>query len=134
MKKLNEKWKSMAWYYVTHPIEFGKLIDEIKNFASKDGLRQVKEDFTDMYEYVRDVWSGKYKGFNLTSLVLVVAAFVYLVTPADMLPDFVPGIGLVDDVSILAWASKQVADEIEKYKNGRRKVKDEELEILTEIE
>lgn len=119
MKKLNVKWKSMAWYYVTHPAEFNKLIKEVKNFASRDGLRQVKDDFTDMYDYAKDVATGEYKGFNLTNLVLIVASLVYVVTPADMLPDFMPGVGLVDDVSVIVWASKQVADELEKYKKSR---------------
>lgn len=114
--KLSSKWKSIAWHYFTHPTEFKSLVHDVKSFASRDGLRQVKGDFDDMYNYVKDVSTGKYKGFNLTSLLLVVAAFVYLVTPADMIPDFLPGAGLVDDVSILAWAAKQVVDEIEKYK------------------
>lgn len=116
MKKLSLKWKSMAWYYFTHPSEFNKLVQQVKTFASKDGLRQVKDDFNDMYCYVKDVSTGKYKGFNLTNLILVLSALVYLVTPADMIPDFLPGAGLVDDVSILAWAAKQVVDELEKYK------------------
>jgi len=121
MKKLSGKWKSMAWYYVTHPSEFNNLVLEVKRFASRDGLRQVKNDFNDMYNYVVDVSSGKYKGFNLTNLLLVVAAFAYLITPADMIPDFLPGAGLVDDVSVLAWAAKQVADEIDKYKKVMKK-------------
>lgn len=118
MKRLSGKWKSMAWYYVTHPAEFSRLVEEVKAFASKDGIRQVKGDFYDMYNYVKDVSTGKYKSFNLTSLLLVVAALTYLVTPADMIPDFLPGAGLVDDVSLLAWAAKQVVDELDKYKKS----------------
>lgn len=116
MKQLNGKWKSMAWYYITHPSAFHELVTQLGEFASRGGLRKVKDDFTDMYNYVCDVSSGKYKDFNLTNLVLIVAACVYLVTPADMIPDIFPAIGLVDDVSILAWAAKQVVDEIDKYK------------------
>ncbi len=63
----------MAWYYVTHPAEFSRLVEEVKAFASKDGIRQVKGDFYDMYNYVKDVSTGKYKSFNLTSLLLVAA-------------------------------------------------------------
>ena len=114
--KLTAKWKSLAWHYITHPTEFRRLVNTVKDFASRDGLRQVKDDFDDMYHYAKDVSTGRYREFNLTSLLLVVTALVYLVTPADMIPDFIPGAGLIDDVSILAWAAKQVADELERYK------------------
>lgn len=115
----------MAWYYVTHPAQFRKLIEEVKNFASRDGLRHAKDDVTEMYNYARDVSTGQYKNYNLTNLLLVVASLIYLVTPADMLPDFMPGIGLVDDVSIIAWAAKQVVDELDKYKKSQIKQNDE---------
>lgn len=131
--KLSSKWKSMAWHYVTHPTEFARLIREVKSFASRDGLRQVKGDFDDMYHYVKDVSTGRYKGFNMTSLLLIVAAFVYLVTPADLVPDFIPGAGLVDDVSILAWAAKQVVDEIEKYKQWLSPKIHDDIETIEEI-
>ena len=36
-------------------------------------------------------------------------------TPIDFLPDFIPP-GLIDDLSIVAWALKEASDELEKYK------------------
>ena len=113
---LSGKWKSLAWHYVTHPMQLKRLLSEARSYVSKDGLRTACQDFVVLYEYVRDVAMGKYKDYNLTSLVLVVAALVYLVTPADAVPDFLP-VGLVDDVAVITWAARQVANEIERYKS-----------------
>lgn len=116
-RHMKRKWNQIAWYYVTHPSALNDLLSEVRSFASRDGLRKVKDDVADMYGYVRDVAGGRYKDYNLTSLLLAVASMVYLVTPADMIPDFMPA-GLVDDVSVLAWAAKQVVDELDKYKKS----------------
>lgn len=40
---------------------------------------------------------------------LVVAALVYLINPLDMLPDTLPGVGLVDDMAVLAFALERLS-------------------------
>jgi uncharacterized membrane protein YkvA (DUF1232 family) len=52
-------------------------------------------------------------------LFLIVGAVIYVVTPIDFLPDFVPP-GLIDDLSIIAWAMKEAVSELEKYKNSKK--------------
>ncbi len=39
---------------------------------------------------------------------LLLAAIAYFVVPADMIPDFIAGIGFVDDASVLAGAISSV--------------------------
>lgn len=45
-----------------------------------------------------------------TTRVMIIVAFLYLISPVDFLPDVVPGLGLVDDavlVPTLLYAAKQ---------------------------
>ena len=41
-------------------------------------------------------------------VVIVFLAFLYVVSPLDLIPDFIPVIGWLDDLGVLMWAAKQV--------------------------
>jgi uncharacterized membrane protein YkvA (DUF1232 family) len=41
-------------------------------------------------------------------VVIVFLAFLYVVSPLDLIPDFIPVIGWLDDLGVLLWAAKQV--------------------------
>lgn len=40
--------------------------------------------------------------------VEVGAAAVYLLSPFDVIPDFVPGLGQLDDVAVIGWAIRRL--------------------------
>jgi len=41
-------------------------------------------------------------------IIIVLLAFIYVVSPLDLIPDFIPVIGWLDDLGVLAWAARQV--------------------------
>ena len=41
-------------------------------------------------------------------IIIVLLAFIYVVSPLDLIPDFIPVFGWLDDLGVLAWAAKQV--------------------------
>ena len=43
---------------------------------------------------------------SLKPKLILAAAFLYLVIPFDLLPDFLPGIGQLDDIVVLALAAR----------------------------
>jgi uncharacterized membrane protein YkvA (DUF1232 family) len=50
------------------------------------------------------VWrSGKYPDLPRSQVVLWAVALVYLVSPIDLLPEFLPVIGVTDDAGMLVW-------------------------------
>jgi len=46
----------------------------------------------------------------------IAGALAYVVFPVDIIPDFIPYIGWLDDVFVLGWAMKVVTDEIALYR------------------
>ena len=68
-----------------------------------------------MKNYLFDISTGKYKDYDLKKLIVIVGAIIYVITPIDLLPDFIPP-GFIDDLSIVAWALKEASAELEKYK------------------
>ncbi len=40
--------------------------------------------------------------------IIALLAILYILSPLDLLPDFIPVIGWLDDLGVLAWAARYV--------------------------
>jgi len=74
---------------------------------------------------VRSYVSGEYQGIPFASIVAIVAALIYFVSPIDIVPDFIPGFGYVDDAAVVGLVLTVVEDDVKEYKqwqvaNGKR--------------
>ena len=114
-------WLGKAKLYAFNPKKMKGLLLQLGYYVSKNGLSEVKDTLLLIRDYLHDVSTGIYKDYEVKKLVIIVAAIIYVVTPIDLLPDFVPP-GLIDDLSILAWAVKEAASELSRYKEltGRK--------------
>ena len=115
-------WAAAGRYYAMHPNKLKDLFTSAKKYATKEGLKAVKDEFLFICQYIRDVFTGKYKEYNFLNLTVIIGALVYVVSPADIMPDFMPAIGLIDDAAILLWATHEFAEELDRYRFflGRR--------------
>ena len=69
-------------------------------------------------------WAGgAYSGVSKVNLVLIVGAVVYFLMPTDLIPDFIAGVGLLDDAAVIAWVVDAVKNELARFKAWRRKDK-----------
>ena len=41
-------------------------------------------------------------------VIIAVLAMLYVIAPLDLIPDFIPVIGWLDDLGVLVWAARQV--------------------------
>ena len=112
---LKGNWMEKARVYAFNPKKMKELLLQLGKYISKNGLSNVKESLLLMKDYLFDVTTGKYKDYDVKKLLVIIGAVIYVVTPFDFLPDFIPP-GLIDDLSIVAWALKEASDELEKYK------------------
>ena len=117
-------WLGKAKLYAFNPKKMKDLLLQLGYYLSKNGLSEVKDTLLLIRDYLHDVSTGIYKDYEVKKLVIIVAAIIYVVTPIDLLPDFVPP-GLIDDLSILTWAVKEAASELSRYKEltGRKETK-----------
>lgn len=117
-KFLHSKWLAKATKCIKTPGAMTKLGLSAGIYIKKNGLKSVSEHLTLMTNYVKDVASGRYKGYNKTHLTLIVAAILYVVSPLDIIPDFLIVAGLVDDAAIIAWAFNEMSKELSKHKEA----------------
>jgi uncharacterized membrane protein YkvA (DUF1232 family) len=68
-----------------------------------------------LFSMLLDSFKGKYPLPTKTALVLTLA-FLYLISPVDIVPDVFPLIGLVDDVAVLAFAFSLIKGDLEYYR------------------
>ena len=108
-------WLGKARLYSFNPQKMKVLLFQLGLYLTKNGLSSAKETLSLIRDYLHDVSTGKYKDYELMKLTIIVGAIIYVVTPVDLLPDFIPA-GFVDDLSILGWAASQAVAELRKYK------------------
>ncbi|MDF0675439.1 MAG: YkvA family protein [Nitrospira sp.] len=82
-------------------------------------LRMIGRLWTDLPLLVRllKAWKdGSYSGLSVRTLASCAAALLYVLSPVDLIPDFVPGIGLIDDVTVLALLLHNLAQDLAAFR------------------
>ncbi|MCP9446990.1 MAG: YkvA family protein [Nitrospira sp.] len=67
--------------------------------------------------------SGSYPGLSARTLMVVAGALLYLLSPVDLVPDFIPGLGVIDDLAVLALVLQSLAQDLAAFRTweqGRR--------------
>lgn len=100
--------------------------EEIQKFIEKHKDLEFIEDVKLLFSMAVDSVKGKYKIDKKTFLVIA-GALAYTALPTDVIPDFIPGIGFLDDAFVIGYTIKSIKDEIENYKRFKseetRKIK-----------
>ena len=70
-----------------------------------------------MVELFADYKDKKYREIPKGAMISLVAGIAYIVSPVDLIPDFIPVAGWLDDIAVIALILKLgVGHELEKYK------------------
>lgn len=64
---------------------------------------------------VRDYIKKEYTEVPLGSIIAVLSALIYILTPIDAIPDTIIGAGLIDDALVLNVCLKLVKSDIDEY-------------------
>lgn len=78
-------------------------------------LKHFFEQGKIMLSLVRDYWNGSYREVPYWAISAVSLALLYVLNPADVLPDVLLGVGYLDDATVVAFCLKLVQRELERY-------------------
>ena len=89
-----------------------------KRFATRssgafDGVKTL-------FRALEATFSGEYRGFSKKTLVALTAAALYCVSPFDAIADAIPGLGLCDDIFVVAAALKAFAGDLRTFRRWER--------------
>jgi uncharacterized membrane protein YkvA (DUF1232 family) len=68
-----------------------------------------------LFGMVRDYASGAYREVPWHAVAMAVAAILYFLSPVDIIPDFIPVAGYVDDAVITGLVMGAIRESLKKY-------------------
>lgn len=74
-----------------------------------------------MVSLLRSYVKKEYNDVPIGSIIAIISALAYWLTPGDAIPDLIPGVGFVDDAAVTAVCLKLVSSDIKEYQKWREK-------------
>jgi len=84
--------------------------------ALKTALKNVRV----LYALFKDTVNGKYK-LPPASVAMIGGGLLYFILPADLIPDFIPVVGYLDDLAVLTTIINSLKKEISEYNIWKEK-------------
>ena len=109
---------SEAAEYAKSPKRLKQLFEE----ASRKAKEVPKGAFYERWAYlmamlrlIRAYYRGEYRDIASQHFVIIVAAVIYFLTPADVISDWIPAKGFVDDALVVTVALGAVRDDLDAF-------------------
>lgn len=96
-------------------------------------IGRLREDVKLLQSLCLAWWRGEYRAISPKALVTIVAGLLYFVSPIDAIPDWLLGVGFLDDIAVLGWVLKTVADELARFKVWRDSQAPERLRVVERL-
>ena len=104
--------------YAADPERLKGLIDE----AVKKARRMPKGPFKESWAYflamlrlLRAYYAGSYRRIPWHTVLLIIAAVIYVVNPMDFIPDVIFGVGLLDDATVIGFTLRTVKARLDAF-------------------
>ena len=96
-----------------------KVVDRANDITQKvvnsASLKRFINDVKLLISMIKDSFSGRYKHLPVWVIGAIVFALLYVLSPIDLIPDFIPVIGLLDDAVVLGLCLALAEKDIQKY-------------------
>ena len=110
--------KNKAEEYARDPEKAKKLVDEAMKKAkgkNKGPLGEVWMYLTALIRLTRVYFNRQYTDIPWQTIVLAIAALIYFVSPFDLIPDFIPVAGYLDDVAVISFVVDSIKTDLDKF-------------------
>jgi uncharacterized membrane protein YkvA (DUF1232 family) len=91
-----------------------------KNSIIRFGLlTRLFQDLRVLIPLIKDYWKGTYRDVSIKSIVIFVVALAYIISPIDLIPDYIIGLGQIDDAVVLGLSLYFLEKDLRKYKEWK---------------
>ena len=95
----------------------------VNDKAKRGALKVFFSDVSDMFGMVSAYSTGKYRAVPWATIAAIGGTLVYVISPVDLIPDFIPVLGYVDDATVVAACLKMVKVDLDIYRRWKNKLK-----------
>jgi uncharacterized membrane protein YkvA (DUF1232 family) len=82
---------------------------------STDNMVNFIGDLKTSIKMLRSFLKGEYKGVSNKTILSLVVGLLYFLIPFDLVPDFIPVVGYMDDISVLIYIFRNLKEDIAKF-------------------
>ena len=101
-----------------------KALRELVETAARKAKSIPKAPFAELWTYlqamlrlIRAYYRGDYRNIRFANLVVIIGAIIYVLDPLDLIPDWIPGVGFLDDATVVAFAVQKTREALDDFKN-----------------
>jgi len=92
--------------------------EEIKN-KIKGHLTKYLEDIELFFSLLKSFINGEYRRVPWFTIAAVTVLLLYILNPLDIIPDFVPMVGLLDDATVVSACMALIEKDLKAYKDWK---------------
>ncbi|MFD1875339.1 YkvA family protein [Hymenobacter bucti] len=105
---------------LTKPLKIAAVLneaaDKLVDKNSKDNkFVQLFHTGHTLVRLVRNYISGEYRQIHTTTIASGLGVLLYVISPIDLVPDFIPALGFLDDLSLISWFIGKFHAEITRF-------------------
>ncbi len=128
LRKVFENGKRKAEEYARDPGKTQKLLEDAVNRAeskkeNKGPLAKVLNYSTALFRLLQAYVRRDYTEISWGSIISVITATAYFVSPIDLIPDFIPISGFIDDATVIAFVAAQIKADLDNFLAWEKKQK-----------
>ena len=82
-------------------------------------LARLFQDLKLLIPLIKDYWKSTYRDVSVKSIIIFVVALAYIISPIDLRPDYIIGLGQIDDAVILGLSLYFLEKDLRKYKEWK---------------
>jgi len=91
----------------------GRMSETVRGAPKR--MRNVANQTQLVVELIDDVRDGTYRDLPWRSVAIASAGLLYSVSPADVIPEFVPLLGALDDMVVMALTTRWIERDLRAY-------------------
>lgn len=116
-KELSKKQKKFSSEDITKLLSKGQALKD--KFKSHKKLSKFLGEFKLLFSMIKDYAKGNYKTIPWYIISSIGATLLYVLLPFDAIPDFIPGLGYIDDAAVFSLCLRMASTEIERYRKWK---------------
>lgn len=97
-----------------------KATEKLTRVSEITAVKESQEQLEVIFRMVKAHINHEYRGFSNRTMGLFALGLLYFILPVDFIPDFIPVIGYVDDLTVLMAIFKSISSDVEKFLEWER--------------